>query len=448
MDMDLQEISEDILRMAKRKACDLAEVYIKTSRGINVEAKDQRVDTFKNSRDFIIALRIIKDKRLGFSFTTDIRDIERKIDEAIESSQWIAEDIYNDIPEPEGHQQVSIIDEEIKAIKEEEIIKDVLLLEESALSYDNRIKKVRNATLSVRYEKTVIVNSKGVNVSYEGSHASAYMITLADDGRDSQTGWDFSSSRKMANLDLSEIGRNASRRAIELLGSRRIKPVRVSVVLDAPVAAEFLGILSSSLSAESVQKKKSMLADKMGRSVVSPIIDIIDDGTIPWAMGTRPVDDEGTPTSRKELVSRGVLCGFIHNTYTARKANVMTTGNAIRHSLQSLPGVGILNLYIKPMEGEEIQSRDESLLRCLQRGILITSAMGMHTANPISGDFSIGISGLWIEKGEVVYPVREAIISGNILDLFKKIKAIGRDMRFYGELGSPSLLIEDVDISA
>lgn len=446
--MDLSTLSEDIIKKAIKRGCDIAEVYIKDSSGITVETKEQRVDTLKGSKDFIIALRVIKNKRLGFSFTTDIKDIEKVIDDATEAANWTAEDNYNDIPEPMSPSNLSILDDDIKALKGEDVIKDALLLEESALSYDKRIKRVRKSTVTAGSSRTAIANSKGVNVSYEGSYISAYIITLAEDGNDSQTGWDFSASRRRRGLDLTAIGRNASMRAIELLGSRRISSVKVPVILDNTVATEFLGILSSSLSAESVQKNKSMLKGKVGQAVISPIIEIIDDGTISWAVGTRPVDDEGTPTSRKILISDGILHGFIHNTYTARKDNVNSTGNAIRHSSQSLPGVGTLNLYIKP-SGETLNNfRDDALLRSLNKGILITSAMGMHTANPISGDFSVGISGIWIENGEPVYPIKEAVMSGNILELFKRVKAIGNDLRFYGDAGSPSLLIDGMDISA
>jgi PmbA protein len=186
------------------------------------------------------------------------------------------------------------------------------------------------------------------------------------------------------------------------------------------------------------------MAGKIGKSIISPLLDIVDDGNMDWGTGTRPVDDEGVPTKNKVIVSEGTLNGYIHNTYTAKKDGVASTGNAVRSNFKSLPGIGVTNFYINTAKSVS----EKRLINSLSKGILILGAMGVHTANPISGDFSIGISGLWIENGETVYPIKEAVISGNILEMFKKVEDIGNDIRFYGNTGSPSLLIGDMDISA
>lgn len=282
---------------------------------------------------------------------------------------------------------------------------------------------------------------------------------------DSQIGWEFGVSRRMKYLDLNSIGRGAAEKAIALLGSKKITPLKAVVILEPSVAVEFLNVLSASLSAEAVQKKRSFLEGKKGKTIISPLINLVDDGILPWGIGTRPVDDEGTPTYRKVLISNGVLTGYIHNTYTAKKDGTVSTGNAVRGSFKSLPGVGTANLYIEPdgsqkrevrslparRQGQKSESKNREgnkLTKSVSRGILITNAMGIHTANPVSGDFSIGISGLWVEDGEPLYPIKEAVISGNILELFKKVEMVGKDLRFYGSTGSPSLLIGEMDVSA
>jgi len=162
-------------------------------------------------------------------------------------------------------------------------------------------------------------------------------------------------------------------------------------------------------------------------------------------LGSRPFDDEGVPTSRKYLIKDGVLQGFLYNVYTAKKEGVMSTGNAVRGGFSGLPTVGPTNLYIP---ASPASSGPEDLCRVMDRGLYITDAMGIHTANPISGEFSIGVSGLWIDRGDVKYPVKEAVISANILDLFRRVSSVGSDLRFYGNVGSPSLLIGPTDISA
>lgn len=451
----MKEVSgEEIIQKAISRGCDAAEVFMKNSKGISVEVKNGKVEAMNASLDFGISLRVIKKHKTGFSFTTSPDDIGKMIDEALEGAEWTYEDEFACIPDGMLSKEVSIFDKQIESLKDEDIIRDAILLEESALTLDERIKKVRKAEVSVGVGSTVIINSKGINASYKSSYYAAHVTTLAQEtGGDSQMGWDYASSRRRSDVDIKAVGKEASRRAIELLGSRKISAVRVPVVLSTSVAVDFLEILSASLSSEAVQKQRSFLTGKIGQNIISGLIDIIDDGTMAWGTGTRPVDDEGVPALNKTLVSKGVLNGYLYNTYTAKKDGVSSTGNAVR-GFKNLPGVGVTNLYIKPDRGQKSEVRSQNgiknntLIKSLSRGIFILGAMGVHTANPISGDFSVGISGLWIENGEAAYPIKEAIMSGNILDMFNKVEAVGSDLRFYGSTGSPSLLIGDMDISA
>jgi PmbA protein len=199
------------------------------------------------------------------------------------------------------------------------------------------------------------------------------------------------------------------------------------------------------LSSENVQKGKSLLAGKLGHHVISKNLDIIDDGVFYHGPGSRPIDDEGVPALRKVLVREGMLESFMYNSRTARKEGRESTGNAIRGRFSAVPSVGPLNLYINTT-GKRM-TKDE-MLASVEQGLYIIEAMGMHTANPISGQFSIGVSGMWVEGGKPAYPVKEAVISGNVLDFFCGVTAIGDDLRFFGNIGSPSLLMGAIDISA
>ncbi len=440
-----KNIAEDIIERTLKKGCDAAEVFIKNAKGVSVEVKGGEVEALEAAQDIGIAIKVIRNQKLGFAFTTSPEEVETMVAEAVRNSEWTSRDEYIDIPIQGTWKDVSIFDEAIKNIRESDVIKHALLLEESALAFDSRIKMVRKAEVSAGTAYTAIVNSRGVNISYESTYCSAHVTTLAsDESGDSQMGWDFAGSRRMSDIDVSSIGKTSSQRAIELLGSRKIASSKVPVILSPSVAVDFLEILSASLSAEAVQKKRSFLIDKIGKKVMSPHIDIVDDGTMQWGTGTRPVDDEGVPVTKKTMISEGVLCAYFHNTYTAKKAGVISTGNAVRGSYKGLPGIGVTNFYLKAAEDKSVVDP----IKSLSKGILILGAMGVHTANPISGDFSIGISGLWIENGEVLYPVKEAVISGNILEMFNKIEGIGNDLKFYGNIGSPSILIGDMDISA
>jgi len=443
--MEIHELGRDIIKRALRKGCDQAEVYIKESSGISAEVKDGEVEALEASKDFGFSLRVMKNKRLGFAFSTDVDDFDVIIDKAVESADYTAGDKYNELPDAGAVSDVQIYDEASAAMTEEEIIGLALELERSARDYDERIRKVRKSEVGAGTGRTLIVNSRGVDASYRSSYCSAHTTVIAEDGKgDSQMGWDYAGSRRRTEIDVALIGRSAAQRAIELLGSRRIGAVKVPVILVDHVAVDFLEILSASLSADAVQKGRSFLHGKVGQQVMSSILNIVDDGSIPWGVGTSPVDDEGVPSGRKLLIENGVLKGFIHNTYTAKKDGTSSTGNAVRRGATSLPGVGVTNFFI---ESTGTRSRSE-LVSSMSKGLVILSAMGVHTADPISGDFSIGISGIWIEDGKESFPVKEAVISGNILDLFRKAEETGSDLRFYGGTGSPSLLVGEMDISA
>jgi PmbA protein len=271
-------------------------------------------------------------------------------------------------------------------------------------------------------------------------------MAIAEEGSESQLGWDYQGSRFLKDVSFEEVGRTAARRAAQLLGARKITSIKGFVLLDNSVSTEFLGILSSALSSESVQKKKSMLAGKKGDVVISDRLNIMDSGLLDGKLGSKPVDDEGVPTSHKILIGKGILNGYLYNTYTAKKDGIASTGNAVRGGFTGLPTVGPTNLYIEPTSAEYTK-RFENLVKNINKGLYVIETMGMHTANPISGEFSVGASGLWIEDGEIKHPVKEAVISGNILDLFKKVVMVGDDLRFYGNIGASSLLIEEIDIS-
>ena len=218
------------------------------------------------------------------------------------------------------------------------------------------------------------------------------------------------------------------------------------LILNIPILLIVIMVLISTLAVYGYEKITKKDVSNVGKKIVSTVVNIFDDAHMPWKIGSKPVDDEGVPTSSKKIISEGKLNGFIHNTYTAKKEGVTSTGNASRGSFKSLPGIDVTNFYVKP--GNNGGTGDNNLAKRMSRGLCILETMGIHTANPVSGDFSIGISGLWIENGQTVYPVKEAVMSGNVLELFKKIEAVGDDLKFFGKVGSPSLLIGSMDISA
>ncbi len=443
------EFALKLMEIALSKGADKAEVYVKTSKSLGIEVKEQKIDTLESSITMGYCIRVIKDNRLGFSYSTNPDEMNTVAENAIEASKYSEPDDYLELPsalQPSAISQPLIFDNDIASLSESDAINRTLLIESSAFNGDNRIKKIRKASGSFSTNNTYIVNSHGINAHYQSTGCSAQLMAIAEEGSESQLGWDYQGSRFLKDVSFEEVGRTAARRAAQLLGARKINSIKGFVLLDNSVSTEFLGILSSALSSESVQKKKSMLAGKKGDVVISDRLNIIDSGLLDGKLGSKPVDDEGVPTSHKILIGKGILNGYLYNTYTAKKDGIASTGNAVRGGFTGLPTVGPTNLYSEPTSAEYTK-RFENLVKDINRGIYVIETMGMHTANPISGEFSVGASGLWIENGEIKHPVKEAVISGNILDLFKKVVMVGDDLRFYGNIGASSLLIEEIDIS-
>ncbi len=434
-----------LIERALKKGADSAEVYIRTGKSLSIEVKGQKVEAIESSINSGFSIRIIRDGRLGFAFSSDPEGSDEVVDKAIEASMWTEKDEFLSLPEALKTADLNIFDPRIANITEHEAIERALQIERSAIEQDKRIKKVRKASATFSSKDILILNSSGLSKHYRATACTAQTMVVAEDNGDGQMGWDYNGSRFISNVSFADVGKRAALRALNLLGTRKISPEKVRLVLDNSVATEFLGLFSSLFSSENVQKGKSLLAGRLNQQVISPLINIIDDATMEQHLGSRPFDDEGVPTSRLYLVREGVLVNYMYNTYTARREGRDSTGNAVRHGYTSLPSVGPSNLYI---DGADRTMSVKALIESIDRGVYITEIMGLHTANPISGEFSIGITGLWIERGSIKYPIKEAIISGNILELFSRIEAIGDDLRFYGNAGAPSLLIGPTDLSA
>jgi PmbA protein len=438
---------EEVLSGALAKGADQAEVFLKSSRNISVEVKDRMVDSFKSSRSFGYSLRIIKDGRLGFSYSTDPLEIDALVARSIEAARFPERDDALELPEFSEIADVDVFDPELNVIAEAEAIEKVMLLEKAVYAEDVRIKKLRKASGSFTVSSTMIVNSRSVMAEYASTRCSAQVMAVAEQDGESQVGWDFDGSRFLSDVSFEDVGRKAARRAVALLGSKKMRACRAPVILDNAVTADFLGVFAGSFSSEAVQKGKSLLEGKLGKKVLSPGIRIIDSGVLRGATGSFPVDDEGVSSREKTLAEDGIIQNFLYNTYTAKRGGAVSTGNAVRGGFSSLPSVGVTNLFLTASPLEQTESIDR-IFAMTGRGLYVLDAIGVHTANPVSGEFSVGVSGIWLENGKAVYPVREAVISGNLVDLFSKVEAVGNDMRFYGNIGAPSLLISSVDISA
>jgi PmbA protein len=439
------EFSSQLLVLAMKKGAPMAEVYQKASWMLSAEAKASEADAVETARSFGYCLRVIDRNRLGFSYSTDKNEMDRVIETAIEMSKHTEMDEFLSLPEPLEPKAPEVYDSSIEALREEDVIEKAILVEQAALEEDSRVKRVRKASASFHVSDVHVMNSKGISYGYRATSCTAHVMSVAEEGEDSQMGWGYQGSRFLSDISFEGVGTSSARRALALLGARRISATKSAVLLDNTVAAEFLSVFASMLSSEAVQKGKSLLGGRAGQKVASGILDMVDDGLMPHASGSRHIDDEGVPIEKKYLIKEGVLQGYMYNTHTAGKDNVKSTGNAVRAGLQSPPSVGPINLYA---DSSENKVGLKEMMSSIEHGLYVTEAMGVHTANPVSGDFSIGVSGLWIESGKAEYPVKEAVLSGNMLEFFNTIDVVGDDLNFFGSIGSPSILFGPNDISA
>jgi PmbA protein len=270
---------------------------------------------------------------------------------------------------------------------------------------------------------------------------SASITSKAEQNGDSQMGGDYGFSNYLDGLTIEKVAKSAAGYATELLGAGDAPTLKCPAVFRNSVIAELIEFLAPSFSAENIDKGRSMLAQKKGQLIFAEQITLVDDGLLPGGYATSPFDGEGIPSGKTILVDGGFCANFLYDGYYAKKFATDPTGSAQR-GIKSPPSIGFNNLYMT--NGKK--SLDQ-LCDGISRGILITDLMGVHTANPVTGDFSLGASGILIENGKLTRPVRGFAVAGNVLDVFRKMTDVGSDQKFFGNVGAPSARISEISIS-
>lgn len=438
------EIVQEVVEYGSTMQVGQIEAYVSNVRELEVEVTEAKVENLQQAAETGLSVRVISHNRLGFAYTTDLspEGVKKVVQEAIDISKVVPPDPLYALPEPAPFAALELQDPDYGRVSVEDKINLAKEIERAALRYDPRVKKVRMAKFSERVYEVAIANSLGLVANYAGTGFSGFVMAIAEADGVAETGYGFDFNHRLAKLDPLAIGAEAARRSVEMLGAKKVSSQRADVIFDPTVATEFLGVIAPALTGDAVQKGKSLFHDKQGRQIASEVVTMVDDGRHLAGAAAAPVDDEGVPTRRTELITNGVLHGFLHNLYTAAKAGVAPTGNGWRSSFRGRPESSTSNFYLLPGE-----KTPEAIISGVSRGLYVTSVMGMHTANPISGDFSVGASGLWVENGEVAYPVRGVAIAGNIVDFLKSIVEVGNDLRFIGSTGSPTFRVAGISIS-
>ncbi len=433
---------------------DSFEIYLSRSKGLVVEAKDGEVDALRVSDDSGVGLRTLSSAgstgtggRPGFASTNLFTEqaLSEMVELAIGGSGGASEDAalgFASAVTGDGSIDLDSIDVDFDALTEQEKIEKAISIEKHARDFDKKVARVRKASYSESRSFSRTYNSKGVDCSYEGTFFSGSVMAVAEQDGESQVGWEVGLSHIRSCVDPAVIGRGAGERAVGMLGAKTPGTIKAPAILENTVVMDLLGQLVSSFTADSIEKGKSMLIGKMDKKIVAPCLNIWDDGLLKGGWSSSIYDCEGVPSQKTALISAGVCAAFLYDTYWANRTGGRSTGNGSRGGYKGATGIGTTNLYI-----EKGETSLEGLFVEMGKGLFITELMGVHTIDPVSGEFSVGASGFWIENGRIAYPVRGMAISGDLLDVFQKVEQIGSDMRFLGSVGAPSLLIGEVNAS-
>ena len=442
------------LRDLARVAVDTAqpgeqvEAYAEESRRTEVSALRGEVEGMQFAESRGVGVRLIADDRSGYAWAADPSEDEVRdaVGRARENAALAQPDEFNGLPAAETFTPMpELFSETSAAITTDDKVRRALDLESSTVSRDPRVTKVDLAQIGDAVGRSAIVSTEGVDAEYARTDAWVVVVTLAVEGDETQTGFSFQVARGLDELDPEAIGAEAVDRAVAMIGAEKPATAKVPIILDPFAASDLLGVLAGALDADNVLKGRSLFAEQVGERVGAEAFTLVDDGTILAGPAACPFDGEGVPSGRTELFTDGTLNGFLHSTYTARRAGggQRSTGNAKRGGYKSGPGVGTSNFLLEP---GDLAVTD--LYAMAEGGVLINDVSGVHSgANPISGEVSVGATGRRITGGAPGAPLREMTIASTIPEMLRGIGAVGNDLRWFTGVGTPSIFIGEMTLA-
>jgi PmbA protein len=451
--IDLKSLAAEVVARAQKAGATDAEAVVSEGDEFSVSVRMGEVETLQESGSRGLGLRVFVGQRSASASTSDLTSdgIQQLVSGAMALARVTEEDAFAGLPDEADFGQLNddlhLYFDDVYSLPAAERIDRARRAEAAALAADARITNSQGGGFDAATGRRVLANSRGFLGTYRTSYCGISAAPLAMDANGAmQRDFWSSSARRIADLESPEsIGQEAARRALRRLGARRVPTQSVPIVFAPEVARSLIGHLFEAASGDSIWRSASFLAGQLGEAVANPNITLIDDHTMllpsgVGGFGTSPFDGEGLPTRRTTVVENGVLQTYLLNTYTARKLNMRSTGNATR-GLAGSPGIGAGNLYLVP--GTQTP---EAIIADIPTGFYVLSLMGFG-ANLVTGDYSRGASGLWIENGELTYAVEEVTIAGNLRAMLKNITAIGNDLVFRGSVTSPTLRVDGMTVA-
>ena len=449
---DMQQLAADVVERALRAGATQAEAVIREGDEFSTLVRLGQVETLKESGARGIGVRVFLGSngahRTANTSTSDFTEagLDQLVRGAIDLAQVTSEDPFAGLPDQAAMGQLDgnldLYYEDVYSMPAAERIEYARRAEAAALSADPRLKNSDGGSFDAATGHKVMANSRGFVGEYRRSYCSVAAMPIAqtEQGGMQRDYW-FSSARTLGKLASPEsIGAEAARRTLRRLNARRVATQRVPIVFAPEIARSLVGNVFEAANGDSVYRGASFWANQLGQQVASSNVTVIDDGTIPGLFGTAPFDGEGLPTRRTVIVENGVLKNYLLNTYTGRKLNMQSTGNASR-GLAGTPGIGAGNLFL-----ENGSVSPDQLLADVKVGFYVTELMGFGV-NMVTGDYSRGAAGLWIENGELTFAVEEITIAGNLKETLNNVSAIANDLEFRGAVASPTLRIDGMTIA-
>jgi len=441
--MNYKDLTDKLINKCMKNGADEAEVYLETSRNLSIQVLNGEIETIEEASSHGVGFRVFVEGKMGFSHCNDLGDksLEETLKRAISFAKLTTPDENNTLTtNTEVSTVAGLYDPEITTVPMETKINMAIELEKLAMS-DPRVTKSSGAGYGEADGEVFIANSNGISKTYRSSGCSIGVSVVAEKGEQKNTGGEYCTRRFFSDLKpIKEIAAKAAKDAWEMLDPKMVKTQKATVIFDPDVARSLLGGVISAINGERVLQGASFLKDSMNKQFASELLTIVDDGIKEKGMASAPFDGEGVPTQRRTLVEKGVLKSFIYNTSSANRAGTESTGNAARGGFTRLPGIGTHNVYLESGE----YSRNE-VIAGTEKGLLLKGVTG-YGINPVSGNFSGGASGFWVEKGEIVHPVKGLTIAGSADGILTGIDMMGNDLDMDRGFAAPTFRVKEMQI--
>jgi PmbA protein len=438
---DLGGLAQNLVAFAMSSGADEAEITIGDGYEFSVDVRLGKIENLVEAGSRHLGIKIIKDMKTAYATSSDLaaETLKHLIQNAVKRAAFGSRDecagLPPTVPEKIDSASLNLLDPEIKDLAASKKIRLALETERIALE-DKRISNSHGASFVTNEITTVLANSNGFIGSYDQTFCSLSVGLQAGGTDDKVEDYWFSAGRFFRDLESpEEIAKKAVERTVRQLNPRKIQTQTVPVIFEPSMTASLLGFLFACISGMAVYQKVSFLADRLGENIGNENITVIDDGLMPGRLGSRPFDSEGVPSQETAVVVKGRLSSYLCNTYAARKLKLRTTGSA------DGTGVSPNNFYLVPGSRPP-----EDIISSLKKGLILIRTIG-HGLNPVTGDISRGAFGLWVQDGEIAFPVAEITIAGNLERILNQVEIVGNDLEFRTAVCGPTIKVGELTVA-